>query len=138
MDACFSTFKQHFAEGQTFSYDLTDLGRYYRCYLSLMDHWDAVLPGRVLRIQYEELVREPEANIRRLLTHCGLAFEPGVPEFSRDPTRGAHGERRAGAPAAVQFGRRLLAAFRVANSSRCGARSGRAWRASRSRLRARC
>ena len=53
MDSCFSTFKQHFAEGQTFSYDLDDLGRYYRCYLSLMDHWDAVLPGKVLHIQYE-------------------------------------------------------------------------------------
>jgi tetratricopeptide (TPR) repeat protein len=81
MDACFSTFKQHFAEGQTFSYDLTDLGRYYRCYLSLMDHWDTVLPGRVLRVQYEELVREPEAHIRRLLAHCGLAFEPACLNF---------------------------------------------------------
>jgi tetratricopeptide (TPR) repeat protein len=81
MDACFSTFKQNFAEGQTFSYDLTDLGRYYRCYLSLMDHWDAVLPGRVLRVQYEKLVREPEANIRRLLGHCGLTFEPACLNF---------------------------------------------------------
>jgi tetratricopeptide (TPR) repeat protein len=81
MDACFSTFKQNFAEGQTFSYDLTDLGRYYRCYLSLMDHWDAVLPGRVLRVQYEELVREPESNIRRLLEHCGLDFEPACLNF---------------------------------------------------------
>ena len=81
MDACFSTFKQHFAEGQTFSYDLTDLGRYYRCYLSLMDHWDAVLPGRVLRVQYEDVVREPEANIRRLLMHCGLTFEPACLNF---------------------------------------------------------
>jgi len=81
MDACFSTFKQHFAEGQTFSYDLTDLGRYYRCYLSLMDHWDAVLPGRVLRVQYEDLVHEPEAHIRRLLAHCGLAFEPACLNF---------------------------------------------------------
>jgi len=81
MDACFSTFKQYFAEGQTFSYDLTDLGRYYRCYLSLMDHWDAVLPGKVLRVQYEEVVREPEANIRRLLAHCGLTFEPACLNF---------------------------------------------------------
>jgi hypothetical protein len=81
MDACFSTFKQHFAEGQTFSYDLATLGRYYRCYLSLMDHWDRVLPGRVLRVQYEELVREPEANIRRLLEHCGLPFEPACLSF---------------------------------------------------------
>ena len=76
MDACFSTFRQHFASGQTFSYDLGDLGRYYRCYLALMDHWDAVLPGKVLHVQYEELVRDPQANIRRLLEHCGLPFEP--------------------------------------------------------------
>jgi tetratricopeptide (TPR) repeat protein len=75
MDACFSTFRQHFASGQTFSYDLADLGRYYRCYLSLMDHWDEVLPGKVLHVQYEDLVRDPETNIRRLLEHCGLPFE---------------------------------------------------------------
>jgi tetratricopeptide (TPR) repeat protein len=81
MDACFSTFKQYFAEGQTFSYDLADLGRYYRCYLALMDHWDAVLPGKVLRVQYEELVADPEANIRRVLEHCGLPFEPACLSF---------------------------------------------------------
>ena len=81
MDACFSTFKQHFAAGQTFSYSLDDLGRYYRCYLSLMDHWEAVLPGKVLQVQYEDVVREPEAQIRRLLEHCGLDFEPGCLSF---------------------------------------------------------
>jgi len=81
MDSCFSTFKQHFAEGQTFSYDLQDLGRYYRCYLALMDHWDAVLPGKVLHLQYEELVRNPEANIRRLLEHCRLPFEAACLSF---------------------------------------------------------
>jgi tetratricopeptide (TPR) repeat protein len=81
MDACFSTYKQHFAEGQSFSYDLEDLGRYYRSYLSLMDHWDAVLPGKVLRVQYEQLIREPEAQIRRLLSHCSLPFEPGCLSF---------------------------------------------------------
>ncbi len=83
MDSCFSTFKQHFAEGQTFSYDLEDLGRYYRCYLSLMDHWDAVLPGKVLHVQYEELVRDPEANIRRLLDFCRLPFEEACLSFHR-------------------------------------------------------
>jgi len=85
MDACLSTFKQHFAEGQTFSYNLSDLGRYYRCYLALMDHWDRVLPGRVLRVQYEELVREPEANIRRLLEHCGLPFDAACLAFHENP-----------------------------------------------------
>ena len=81
LDCCLSTFKQHFAEGQTFSYDLTDLGRYYRCYLNLMAHWDAVLPGKVLRVQYEKLVNDPEAGIRRLLAHCGLPYDPACLSF---------------------------------------------------------
>ena len=81
LDACFSTFKQYFAAGQTFSYSLEDLGRYYRGYLALMDHWDAVLPGRVLHLQYEELVRDPETRIRGLLEHCGLEFEAACLSF---------------------------------------------------------
>lgn len=81
MDACFSTFKQHFAEGQTFSYNLADLGRYYRGYLSLMDHWDRVLPDKVLHLQYEDLVAEPESQIRRLLAHCRLPFEEACLAF---------------------------------------------------------
>jgi tetratricopeptide (TPR) repeat protein len=95
MDCCFSTFKQHFAEGQTFSYDLDDLGRYYRCYLALMDHWDTVLPGKVLHLQYEDLVRDPEANILRLLDHCRLPFEPACLNFHRTqrPVRTASAEQ---------------------------------------------
>jgi tetratricopeptide (TPR) repeat protein len=81
MDACFSTFKQHFAEGQSFSYDLADLGRYYRCYLTLMDHWDEVLPGKVFHLQYEQLIRDPEGTIRGLLEHCGLPFEAATLAF---------------------------------------------------------
>ncbi len=83
MDSCFSTFKQYFAEGQSFSYDLDDLGRYYRCYLSLMDHWDQVLPGKVLHVRYEDLVREPESNIRRLLAHSGLHYEAACLAFHK-------------------------------------------------------
>jgi outer membrane receptor protein involved in Fe transport/tetratricopeptide (TPR) repeat protein len=75
MDSGLSCFKQCFAAGQTFTYDLEGLGRYYRQYLAVMDHWDAVLPGKVLHISYEELVRAPEPVIRRLLAHCGLMFE---------------------------------------------------------------
>jgi tetratricopeptide (TPR) repeat protein len=95
MDACFSTYKQCFAEGQGFSYDLEDLGRYYRCYLSQMDHWGAVLPGKVLHVQYEELVRDPKAQIRRLLGHCGLTFEPACLRFheTRRPVRTASAEQ---------------------------------------------
>jgi tetratricopeptide (TPR) repeat protein len=81
MDACFSAFKQHFAQGQSFSYDLEDLGRYYRNYVALMDHWDAVLPGKVFHLSYEALVRDTEAQVRRLLAFCGLEFEAGCLKF---------------------------------------------------------
>jgi tetratricopeptide (TPR) repeat protein len=75
LGCCFSGFKQHFARGQAFSYDLTDIGRYYADYVALMAHFDAVLPGRVHRVIYERLIADPEAEIRALLDHCGLAFE---------------------------------------------------------------
>ena len=75
MGGCFSGFKQLFAQGQTYTYDLTDVGRYYRDYVTLMDHWDKVLPGRVLCVQYEDMVADTENQIRRLLDYCGLEFE---------------------------------------------------------------
>ena len=81
MDACFSAFKQHFAQGQSFSYDLEDLGRYYRNYVELMDHWDAVLPGKVFHLSYEELVRDTEAQVREMLAFCGLDFEAACLKF---------------------------------------------------------
>ena len=75
MAGCFSCFKQLFAHGQTFTYNLTDLGRYYRDYIKLMDHWDDVLPQRVLCVRYEDMVTDTENQIRRLLEYCGLDFE---------------------------------------------------------------
>lgn len=81
MAGCFSCFKQLFARGQTFTYDLEDLGYYYRDYVTLMDHWDAVLPGRVHRVRYESMVAETEHEIRRLLDYCGLAFEESCLRF---------------------------------------------------------
>jgi predicted Zn-dependent protease len=81
LGTCFSAFKQHFAQGQPFTYDLADLGCYYRDYVALMDHFDAVLPGRVHRVIYEDLVEDTEGEVRRLLAHCGLAFEPGCLAF---------------------------------------------------------
>ncbi|MGI9324307.1 MAG: sulfotransferase, partial [Pseudomonadales bacterium] len=75
MACCFSGFKQLFAEGQEFSYDLSDIGRYYRDYVSLMDHWDEVLPGFVLRVQHEAVVNNLEEQVRRLLAFCDLPFE---------------------------------------------------------------
>jgi tetratricopeptide (TPR) repeat protein len=81
MAACFSGFKQHFARGQNFSYDLNDIGRYYRDYAALMDHVDAVLPGRVHRVFYERMVADTEREVRRLLDYCGLPFEPACLTF---------------------------------------------------------
>ena len=71
----FSVFKQLFAEGQEFSYSLEDIGRYYGDYLELMDHWDKVLPGFVLRVQHEDVVDDLESQVRRILEFCGLPFE---------------------------------------------------------------
>jgi len=74
--ACgWSCFKQHFAMGQHYTYDLTELGHYYRDYVRLMAHYDQVLPGRVHRVIHEELVNDPEPHIRELLDYCGLPFE---------------------------------------------------------------
>jgi predicted Zn-dependent protease len=81
LGCCFSGFKQHFARGQGFTYDLTDMGRYYSDYVALMDHFDGVLPGRVHRVIYESLVADPETEVRRLLDYCGLPFEEGCLKF---------------------------------------------------------
>jgi len=75
MGGCFSGYKQLFANGQTFSYGLEDIGKYYRDYVRLMDHWDNVLPGRVHRVQYEDMVTDTETQIRALLRYCKLDFE---------------------------------------------------------------
>ena len=78
---CFSNFKQLFASGQEFTYDLEDIARYYLDYLELMAHWDRALPGKVLRVQHEQVVEDLEGNVRRLLDFCGLEFEPACLEF---------------------------------------------------------
>ncbi|HKE96195.1 MAG TPA: sulfotransferase, partial [Povalibacter sp.] len=81
LGCCFSCFKQHFARGQNFTYELGEIGRYYRDYVELMAHFDAVLPGRVHRVFYEALVGDTESEVRRLLDYCGLPFESGVLKF---------------------------------------------------------
>jgi tetratricopeptide (TPR) repeat protein len=81
MACCFSNFKQLFAAGQEFTYGLEDIGRYYRTYVELMAHWDAVLPGKVLRVEHEDVVDDLEANVRRILEYCGLEFEQQCVEF---------------------------------------------------------
>ncbi|HOV96226.1 MAG TPA: sulfotransferase [Thermomonas sp.] len=81
MACCFSNFKQHFARGQAFSYDLADMGHYYADYVALMAHFDAVLPGRIHRVLYEDMVTDTEAQVRALLDYCGLAFDPQCLRF---------------------------------------------------------
>jgi tetratricopeptide (TPR) repeat protein len=83
MACCFSNLKQLFANGQEFTYSIEDIARYYRTYLELMRHWDRVLPGRILRIQHEEVVEDLEGNVRRILNFCGLKFEPQCIEFHK-------------------------------------------------------
>ncbi|WP_458389013.1 sulfotransferase [Sphingomonas sp. F9_3S_D5_B_2] len=83
MACCLSNFRQHFARGQAFTYDLDDVAKYYADYVRLMAHVDAVLPGRVHRVVYERLVDDTEAEVRELLQHCGLPFEPACLEFHK-------------------------------------------------------
>lgn len=84
LSCCFSGWKQHFARGQTFSYDLGDIGRYYRDYVGLMAAFDAAAPGAVHRVIYEEMVENTEAEVRRLLDSLGLPFEPACLEFYKN------------------------------------------------------
>jgi tetratricopeptide (TPR) repeat protein len=92
---CLSNFKQHFARGQAFSYDLGDMGRYYRDYVGLMAHFDHVLPGRVHRVIYEDLVGDTEGQVRVLLAHCGLDFDEHCLRFFENdrPVRTASSEQ---------------------------------------------
>lgn len=81
LGCCFSNFKQHFARGQGFTYDLVDMGRYYADYVRLMAHVDAVQPGLVHRVIYERMVEDTENEVRALLAACGLPFEPACLAF---------------------------------------------------------
>lgn len=84
MDCCWSGFKQLFAEGQEFTYSLEDIGQYYRAYVDLMEHWDAVLPpGRILRVQHEDVLDDLEGQVRHLLHHCGLPFDDRCVNFHK-------------------------------------------------------
>ncbi|MGB7406026.1 MAG: sulfotransferase, partial [Pacificimonas sp.] len=83
MDCCFSGFKQLFAEGQEFTYGLTEVGRYYADYVRLMDHWDEVLPGKVLRVQHEDVLDDLEGQTQRMLAHLRLPLEDACLEFHK-------------------------------------------------------
>jgi hypothetical protein len=81
MACCFGNFKQLFVNGHEFTYNLAEMGRYYRTYVELMEHWDRALPGKVLRVQHEAVVNDLEGNVRRILEFCGLEFQPACLEF---------------------------------------------------------
>jgi hypothetical protein len=83
MACCFGNLKQLFAHGQEFTYSIEDIARYYRTYLELMRHWNRVIPARILRVQYEDVVEDLEGNVRRILDFCGLEFEPQCIEFHK-------------------------------------------------------
>ncbi|HKY91142.1 MAG TPA: sulfotransferase, partial [Nevskiaceae bacterium] len=81
LDTCLSCYRQLFARGQPFTYDLVELGEYYLEYEKMIAHWQAVLPGRVLDVQYEDVVADLDGQARRLLDHCGLPFEDACLRF---------------------------------------------------------
>lgn len=81
LDCGFSGYKQHFAGGHEWSYDLTNIGNYYNGYLKIMDHWDTVMPGKVICVQYEDMVRDTEATVQNLLERMGLEFEESCLRF---------------------------------------------------------
>jgi len=95
LDTCLSCFKQLFARGQSFTYDLVELGEYYLEYVRMMAHWEAVLPGRVLRVQYEDVVADLETQARRLVAHCGLPWDDACLRFheTERPIRTASSEQ---------------------------------------------
>ena len=81
LGCCLSGYKQHFARGQAFTYDLENIGRYYRDYVALMAHFDAVSPGKVHRVIYERMVADTEGEVCALLAHVGLPFEDACLRF---------------------------------------------------------
>jgi hypothetical protein len=85
LDCGFSNFRQHYAKGQGFSYDLADIGRYYADYVRAMDHFDRALPGLVHRVIHERLLDDPEGEVRALLAYLGLPFEEACLAFHRNP-----------------------------------------------------
>ena len=84
LDCCFSGFKQLFAEGQEFTYGLKEVGKYYAGYVELMNHWDEVIPNKILRMQYEDVVEDLEGQVHRILEYCGLPFEQACLQFHKN------------------------------------------------------
>ena len=109
MACCFSGYKQLFASGQEFTYGQEEIGTYYNNYCRLMDHWDAVLPGRVLRVHYEEVVADLKNQVRRILDYCGPPIRGIVFALLGYETLYSYTERGAGAPADLSGRARSMA-----------------------------
>jgi hypothetical protein len=92
---CVANYRQLFAKGKNQSYDLVELGEYYLQYVALMKHWDEVMPGRVLRVMYEDVVGDLEQQVRRILDFCGLPFEQSCVDYykSERPVNTASSEQ---------------------------------------------
>ena len=95
LDGCFSCFKQYFAKGQHFTYDLDDIARYYKDYLRLMDFWNSLYPDAIYTAQYEHIISNPETEIKNLLKYCNVDFEDSCLEFykSNRPVKTASSEQ---------------------------------------------
>jgi hypothetical protein len=81
MDSCYAIYKTLFREGCEYSYQLEELGNYYIAYLRLMEHWRRVLPGKLLDVDYEELVSHQEVMTRRMISYAGLEWEDACMSF---------------------------------------------------------
>ena len=95
MDTCFSCFKQYFAKGQHFTYDLDDIARYYKDYVRLMDYWKKLFPEEIFTINYEQVIENPNDRIRDLLEFCNVKFEDSCINFhkSKRPVKTASSEQ---------------------------------------------
>tara|TARA_B100001059_G_scaffold57766_2_gene53061 strand:- start:65 stop:2032 length:1968 start_codon:yes stop_codon:yes gene_type:complete len=95
MDACFSCFKQYFAKGQHFTYDLDDIARYYKDYVRLMDYWNKLFPDEIFTIHYEQIIENPNDRIFDLLEFCNVKFEDNCLNFhkSKRPVKTASSEQ---------------------------------------------
>lgn len=95
MDGCFSCFKQYFAKGQHFTYDLDDIARYYKDYLRLMDFWNKFFPGSIHTVLYEDVINNSEEEVRKMLNYLQLPFEESCMDFykSSRPVKTASSEQ---------------------------------------------
>ncbi len=83
-DTCFSNLRTLFTHEAAYSYDQIEMADYYKAYRDLMAHWSSVLPGRVVNIEYDALVNEPEAQARRIAGHCGFDFHAEMLQVGRN------------------------------------------------------